>query len=148
MSDEDIIARIKKGDETGIEHLYRYYQKEAIWFLKKLNCNEDDAKDIFQDTIFIFYEKVTQDRFVLISSIKIKTYLFSVCRNLWLKKLREQGKFTELEGIDLTNEEDTKEEEMILTTRQKIAEKCISKLGKTCKELIQYFYFDRLSMIY
>ena len=41
------------------------------------NGNEDDAKDIFQESIIVLYEKVKAGKFEL--SSKLKTFIYSVC---------------------------------------------------------------------
>ncbi len=41
----------------------------------------EDSKDIFQDGLMIMLEKIDNKDFVL--TCKFKTFLYSVCENLW-----------------------------------------------------------------
>jgi RNA polymerase sigma factor (sigma-70 family) len=64
----------------------------------------EDAEDTFQDGIVIIYNKISLNIFTLTSSFK--TYMYSVCRNLWLQKLNKRkaifDKLTDVEEyIDL-----------------------------------------------
>ena len=49
------------------------------------NGTADDAKDIFQEAMIVLYEKARSGTFEL--SCQIKTYVYSVSRRLWLKKI-------------------------------------------------------------
>src|ERR1700750_849043 len=55
------------------------------------NGNEDDAKDIYQEAIIILYNKVKAGDFEL--SSKLKTFIYSVCRRLWLKRLGQMSRY-------------------------------------------------------
>ena len=57
-------------------------------YVLKNSGDKDDAKDVFQNTLIVFYKKVLIENFEL--SSKISTYLFSIAKNLWLKKLRDE----------------------------------------------------------
>ena len=61
-------------------------------FVLNNNGSFDDARDLFQEAMITLYEKVQSDSFVL--SCQIKTYLFSICKNLWLKRLQQMGKYS------------------------------------------------------
>jgi DNA-directed RNA polymerase specialized sigma24 family protein len=50
------------------------------------NGDEDEAKDIYQEAIIVLYNKVKRGDFEL--SSKLKTYIYSICRRLWLKRLK------------------------------------------------------------
>src|SRR6516225_9821011 len=62
------------------------------------NGNREDAKDIFQEAIIVLYEKSKSDSFQL--SCLIKTYVYSVSRRLWLKRLMQMQRLTS-ETIDV-----------------------------------------------
>jgi RNA polymerase sigma factor (sigma-70 family) len=72
----------------------------------------DDAKEIFQEGIMILLKNVDDNNFTLIC--KLKTYLFSICNNLWkselLKKRTEENyhkrKVEEEHVVDFTENQD------------------------------------------
>ena len=47
----------------------------------KMGGTTEDAKDIFQEGLIIMLEKIDNKAFVL--TCKFKTFLYSVCENLW-----------------------------------------------------------------
>src|SRR5438105_1297170 len=62
------------------------------------NGTTDDAKDIFQEAMIVLYEKARSGTFEL--NCQIKTYVYSVCRRLWLKKLQQANRFLEMGEIE------------------------------------------------
>src|SRR5438477_26161 len=55
------------------------------------NGSADDAKDIFQETMIVLYQKARTGDFEL--SCQLKTYVYSVSRRLWLKRLQQMNRF-------------------------------------------------------
>lgn len=138
MRDSQLIEKIKRGDETALDYLYRKNYKMMTRLVLNNNGTEDEAKDIFQDAVIVFWQKARTDDFVLTS--KISTYLYSVCQNLWRKELERKSK--------LTNElsENATYTDIDQSERNKILHSCINQLGETCKKVLMFYYFDNLSM--
>jgi RNA polymerase sigma factor (sigma-70 family) len=107
---------------------------------------EQEAKDIYQEAVIAFYEKVQQQSFVL--TCKIKTYLYAVCRRLWLKRLAEKKRFHG--NIEETESFLGIEEEMIGVEEKENRFANISKamngLGEPCLSIIKDFYIHDLTM--
>ena len=138
MKESVILERISRGDEKALDYLYRKYYKMMTNIVLKNNGTEQEAKDIYQDALIIFWQKVISNQLVLTS--KISTYIYSVCLNLWRKELERKSKLSneqkdEIEYID----QDSKE-------RSRIIRESIAQLGDTCKHILMYYYFDDMSM--
>lgn len=110
------------------------------------NGSYDDAMDIFQEAMIALYEKAQSESFVL--TCKINTYVYSICRRLWLKRLQQFGKYTN--QIDYL--EDTVSVEEDLETHLKrnaefsIMDRALNSLGEPCKSLLEGFYIKNLDM--
>ncbi|MEJ7660739.1 MAG: hypothetical protein WKG07_14545 [Hymenobacter sp.] len=70
-------------------------------FVLQNSGSEDDARDVYQEGVMVFYEKVCEGSLEL--SCQIKTYLYAVCRRLWLKRLTSKSR---LHGVRLLDEEE------------------------------------------
>jgi len=110
------------------------------------NGSAEDAKDIFQEALMVLYERVRSGSFEL--SCQIKTYLYSVSKRLWLKKLGLNRRFKTQEKI----EESTYPIENDLEIGQKrdaefeMMEKALSQLGEPCQSLLEAYYLQKLTM--
>ena len=106
----------------------------------------DDAKDIFQDSLIVFYQMVIKPDFTLNSSVK--TLLYSISRNLWLKKIRDyNSKFVLAQADDKEYEyQESFEDKDTDTQKMEVAMQIVAMLGEPCKTLLTLFYYEKLSM--
>ena len=142
----DLISRIRNGDETVFREMYREHFKMVEYLVKNNGGSVSDANDVFQDSLLVLMEKARNTAFELTSSLK--TYLYSVARNIWRGKRRgKEGtnldisdfeEFLPLEdGIEMALE---KEKEST------IASLSLQQLGEPCKSLMNQFYYLKKSM--
>jgi RNA polymerase sigma factor (sigma-70 family) len=144
-SDEDFFHGIKNNSEAALQRLYKAYFPMILNFIINNNGTEQEAKDVYQEAIIIFYEK-TQEGFQL--SCKIKTYIYSVCRRQWLKRLYEKNKYRG--NIDDMEEYINVESEMPAAEEKeeqfRIMGDSLNQLGEPCRTIIEDFYIKDLSM--
>ncbi|MGB3779235.1 MAG: sigma-70 family RNA polymerase sigma factor [Tunicatimonas sp.] len=138
MKDSVVIEKISRGDEKALEYLYRKHYRMMTNVILKNNGTEQEAKDIYQDALIVFWQKVTSHQLTLTS--KISTYLYSVCMNLWRKELDRKSRLSYEEHDQPEYLNDEAEE------RKAIIHACINQLGDTCRKILTYYYFDDLSM--
>lgn len=144
--DELILTEIRKKDERALRDLYRTHYPMVVNLICSNSGTEQEAKDVYQEAVIAFYEKAQEPQFTL--TCKIKTYLYAVCRRLWLKRLSEKkrtnGNILELEsfsGIDNEMVEIEEKEKQFL----KMAT-ALNGLGEPCRSIIEDFYIRDLSM--
>jgi RNA polymerase sigma factor (sigma-70 family) len=114
-------------------------------FILNNNGSYDEAKDIFQEAMITLYQKAKSESFVLTS--QIKTYLYSICRRLWLKRLQQLGKTTNgVENYDTVVVEDDMEIHERRNAELGIMDRVLNSLGEPCKSLIEAFYIEKKSM--
>ena len=117
--------------------LYKNAFPVVARYVSKMGGTFDEAKDIFQDALVIYYEKSVE------SSLELKTnertYLLGIAKHLWLKQHRDNSKLTPIDGLDIESEE----------TAQASDKKVLNFLqtaGKKCMDLLRSFYYDGLQL--
>ncbi len=86
INDDQIIDLIRGGHRSeALASIYRHYPK-IRQLVVMANGSEEDAKDLFQEGVIIFYQKAQLPDFRLTAAVG--TFIYSVCRNLWLKRYR------------------------------------------------------------
>lgn len=147
LSSEEIIRSILKGDDSVAILLYRAYRNDFIkWALRYYNCNEDDAKDIFQDIILGFYHKVKDRKITSIES-SLKTYFFSCGKNHLINLSKKNQKFIDLSSFEFTNDEMIKIEKMEKLNHDKLMiEKVIKELPEIDQKILKMYYFDNFNL--
>lgn len=138
MKDSEIIEQIKRGNESALDYLYKKNYRMMVKMIVKNNGSEEEAKDVYQEALVVVWQKILSEDFVLTS--KISTFLYSICQNLWRKELERKSRLTG-EDTDLADVFDVDRKERI-----EIVNKCINDLGETCRNILTYYYFDKLSM--
>jgi RNA polymerase sigma factor (sigma-70 family) len=138
MDEQEIFERIRKGDEKALEFLYKKYYRMMTKLVITNSGTEEEARDIYQDALIVFWQKATSGNLVLTS--KASTYIYSICQNLWRKELdRKKRLSNEEKDAAVMPDMDTPE-------REKIIARCIEQLGETCKKVLTYYYFEEMSM--
>jgi RNA polymerase sigma factor (sigma-70 family) len=145
MTDADIL-KLVSGEKfhPAIKQLYRYYPVVRKYVVNNSGSRQE-AEDIFQDALIVLFNKVKAGNFELRAGLN--TYLFGVCRLLWLEELRKKERTVRSEKLaaeDLGStftEKDLEEEQ-----KAKQAQQAVEKLGAKCKQLLELFYFKKVSM--
>lgn len=142
---EDILGILNNSPAT-LKHIYKTHFPMVLQMILNNNGNDADAKDVFQEGIIVLYNKVKTGEFELTS--KLKTYIYSVCRRIWLKKLsRASNKECELKDVHdfLPVENDLELHEMRDLQFSKMEESMLM-LGEPCQTIIRDFYMQNKSM--
>ena len=146
INEQALLKGLAQNDSKAVETLYKSHFTMIQHFVLNNNGSFDDARDIFQEAMITLYEKVQSDSFVL--SCQIKTYLFSICKNLWLKRLQQMGKYS----APLSTEEESIAVEADLEEFQKkdaafsIMNRALNSLGEPCKSLLEGYYLNKKGM--
>ena len=144
-TDKEIVEGIRNDESGALEFLYKENFHAIAYFIYNNNGTEQDAKDICQESVILFYEKIRGNTLEL--NCSIKTYLYSVCRRLWLKKLYYKSKFTnkpdnfdDLFSAEEHSEAEEKEKDFARM------EESMSGLGEPCRTILEDYYVNKLSM--
>jgi RNA polymerase sigma factor (sigma-70 family) len=145
MDEDSIIQGLIRNNNAAYQHLYNQYYPVTERFILQNNGTTEDAKDIFQETILVLHQKVQQENLHLTAALK--TYIYAVSRNLWLKQLRKKRKT----GMRGTDEMDVSAEEKIIEqeTRRNLLQKlgnAFYKMTAHCKTLLVSMFVKNKSM--
>lgn len=146
LNEQALLKGLAQNDSRAVEALYKSHFSMIQHFVTNNNGSFDDARDIFQEAMITLYEKVQLDNFAL--TCQIKTYLFSICKNLWLKRLQQMGKYS----APLSAQEETISVEEDLDRFEKkdaafaIMDRALNSLGEPCKSLLEGYYLNKKGM--
>ncbi len=146
MKDVQILELLKANNYSkAAEKLYAYFPVIKKLILKNSGTKQD-AEDIYQEALIILMRKSQEQNFKLTSSLN--TYLYSICRFLWSDQLKKKNK--KVESDFEKTEHLLKADEVGLYVSEeiefKLAEKAVSLLGEKCRQLLNLFYFQKISL--
>ncbi len=139
-SDDAIIEGILLKDNDVLHFIYKTFYSQIEFFVKGNGGTESDAQDLFQDASIIIYSKAKNGSLKLSSSFK--SYLFTVCKLLWLKQLRKrrQLKINVEFDDESVNIEENIAENKIISDRYKLYQQYFQELGEDCQKVMQLFF--------
>ncbi|MCI4668898.1 MAG: sigma-70 family RNA polymerase sigma factor [Bacteroidia bacterium] len=138
-SDQELIERIKAGGhacEEAMGFIYKQYVDEVVAYLTRRQFDGEEARDVVQDAVINLLMGVQQGKFLGNSSLK--TYLYAISKNLWLRRLRRKG--TEdayIQKQDETDVDHTSPEVLIMEEDQRSGvSEILAKLKERCREVL------------
>lgn len=141
-----LLEGLAVSEKKAVETIYRENFNMVQTLIINNNGSSDDAKDIFQETMIVLYEKARTGTFEL--NCQIKTFVYSVSRRLWLKRLQQQNRYTttgdSMEAIVAV--EDDLEAHDQRNAEFEMMEKAIGHLGEPCKSLLEAYYLQNQNM--
>jgi RNA polymerase sigma factor (sigma-70 family) len=145
-TDSEVILGILNNSESVLKRLYVAYFPMVLQLIINNNGSPDDAKDIYQEAIIILYNKIKAGDFEL--SSKLKTFLYSVCRRLWLKRLSQMSRYGgDIRDFqDYGDVEDDVEKQNDMDIQYGKMESALGLLGEPCKTIMEDFYIHNRSM--
>jgi RNA polymerase sigma factor (sigma-70 family) len=143
---ESIINAIVSGKGNEIlSVLYKDTLSKVRKMVLKNNGNHEEANDIFQDAVLIFFKQVRNGAFN--TSYDIDGYIYTISKNLWIKRAIKINKNVSLEHIENSYPYSEGILEDVITKEKATAlEDVMSKVGEECKKLLKLVAYDKLSM--
>jgi DNA-directed RNA polymerase specialized sigma24 family protein len=129
--------RDAQGREKLFINLYKSAFPTVARYVSKMGGSFDEAKDIFQDALVIYYEKSVETDFELKTTEK--AYLLGIAKHLWFKKHKEISQHLPIEGFDIANDEPAQASDHKILNFLQTA-------GKKCMDLLRSFYYDQLPL--
>jgi RNA polymerase sigma factor (sigma-70 family) len=140
-----MIESIKDGKNTQIlQHLYKNVLPKISKYICTNSGTEDDAFDIFQDGVMIFYKYIITGRYR--EEFEISGFLYTVCKNLWINKVKHNKLLIRMEEkYECPDTYENILDFIITKEREEEVSRLLSKLGERCRELLQYVFYYQLS---
>lgn len=145
-NEQALLKGLAGNDRKAVETIYRNHYRMIQTLIISNSGTSDDARDVFQEALIVLYEKAKSGSFEL--HAQLKTYIYAVCRRLWLNKLVLHKRFSgDLSDAPETiaTEEDIEMHE--LRSRDfDMMEQALQNLGEPCKELLESYYLKKRNM--
>lgn len=135
---DEILEGLQRHDKDVLTYIYKSFYQQIKYLIIRNSGTEEDAQDIYQEALIVLYRKKVEKN-LEIQNCSFNTYLYSVCRLLWLKQLEKKK---------LTVEEFVEEEKLVSvdediievyerSDRFKIFQKHFSRLKEDCQKVLK-----------
>lgn len=137
-----LLSGLRNGDNRALREIYSSYFHPIAAYLKKSGASEDDAKDVFQETIMVAYRLVQTEEFELRS--KLLSFLIGISRNIWLKMIRKRPLNVDISdpmfSSQLSDPSEDVLEEIRKRTIDQLYRKKLRELGEQCQRILDLFF--------
>jgi DNA-directed RNA polymerase specialized sigma24 family protein len=120
-------------DTVAVSNLVDLYKKvfpSVAKVVKKYGGCEEDAKDVFHDSLLIWLEKPEPERATVTNDV---AYIVTVARHEWFRRVEKMKKLRGASFIEETEEFKVSGE----------LYNYLVKAGKKCMDLLQAFYYEK-----
>jgi RNA polymerase sigma factor (sigma-70 family) len=129
----------RTSDNNVLEFVYKKYFPIVRFFVIKNSGTDEDAKDVFQESVILIYKRLKDESLDLTCSFK--TYLYSVCRIQWLRQLEKKKVRNEVvtDNQVFVHLDEDFEGLAAQQEQYRIYQKHFQLLHKDCQEILQLF---------
>ncbi|MEM0941355.1 MAG: sigma-70 family RNA polymerase sigma factor [Bacteroidota bacterium] len=123
--------------EAMILKWYEEVFPKAAAYIQQMGGNLEEAKEVFQESLIVCYEKLSTNSFF--PEVSTEAYLIGIVKKRWLKYRSKSESNIRLEGLEITEEK----------TQKPLSGKLLQYLkesGERCMDLLQSFYYEKLTM--
>lgn len=142
VDDQEIAAGLARGDSATFRKLYTMYYGMVRYLVCNNSGKEEDARDVFQESMVVLYEHARDGK--LPENSSLKTWIYAICRNKWLRQLEKSSRlkrFTDFEEVIDVPDEKTADESLHVKLRESM-----NRLGVGCRKILLLFYYFKKSM--
>jgi RNA polymerase sigma factor (sigma-70 family) len=142
-----IVECIKnRQNEKALSYLYSHTLKKVKGYILSNSGTQDEANDIFQDAVIIFFKSVIENKFE--DNLSVDAYLFTISKNLWINAAKRKRKLVhvDIEDQHLSAESYNQLDSMISAEKRKALDIAYSKLEDACRKLLGLVAYEKLSM--
>ncbi|MDR0839407.1 MAG: RNA polymerase sigma factor [Oscillospiraceae bacterium] len=137
--------RFLGGDESALDTLVSLYRESLLFFIGGYVRNLSDAEELAADVFMEFSTSAWKFK----SKASVKTFLFSIGRNLACKFVRAHKSDIKTAGADdveTVADETTPEADFLKDEQSRLLHRAIKKLKAEYREVLYLLYFE--DMIY
>ena len=142
-TEQELLLGLRLGQPDAFKRLYQQHYPMVRYLVVQNSGSNEEADDVFQDGLLVLIGKLRLPEFHLTASLK--TYVYSVCRNLWLKRLKDKGKTKLIDfetPVEVVEDSPDESNEPILQNLRD----CLETIGDSCRKILERFYYFKMNM--
>lgn len=139
-NNEAIVNGLKIRDVSIIKFVYKQYFLPIKYMVTSNSGKDMDAEDVFQDALVVIYKKISSGNLNLTSAFH--TYLYAICKHIWLQKLNKKGIQLEYKEIsDFDSADDSQGLELMMADNEKyrLFQKHFSMLSEDDQNVLRLY---------
>lgn len=138
-ADQRFVNALLHNDALLVKEIYNRFAAKVKTYIIQNNGSEDDAADIFQESLIDIYQQAQYKGLQL--TCPFEPFLLLVCKRKWLNELKKRGR----QGVTKSTEDLSEigedvfaiaEQMQLQDDKAKLFMSMFEKLGERCREII------------
>lgn len=138
-TDQRYIQALLENDTLAVREIYSRYAGKVRAYILANSGSEDDAADIFQESLIDIYNQAKNKGLQL--TCPFEPFLIIVCKRKWLNELKKRGRqpvTKEVDDVSIGEDVFAMAEQLKQNNeKMQLFLQCFEKMGTTCKEIIK-----------
>jgi RNA polymerase sigma factor (sigma-70 family) len=138
-TDQRYIQALLENDTLAVREIYDKYAGKVRQYILANSGSEDDAADIFQESLIDIYNQAKNKALQL--TCPFEPFLIIVCKRKWLNELKKRGRqpvTKEVDDVSIGEDVFAMAEQLKQSNeKMQLFLQCFEKMGATCKEIIK-----------
>lgn len=144
-TNSDLIKGIRNHNSFILRYVYDTYYPRIEGYITHNQGSVDQARDIFQDAMIVVYNRIKSDELEL--SCKFGTYLYAICKNIWVQERKKHLLRTEKlkQHPLMVNDPGPANDPLLQNHLTTLLNKHFEELSKDCQKILS-MYFNNFSV--
>lgn len=139
MEYSELVSAVKENKSRRINEIIEALRPRLISFLRiHMNATYQDAEDCAHDSLIDSFKAINSDR--IKNPDQIVSYIFTTCRNNYLKKQKKRREETMDDVSEPLSDEPGQLQSILSKEEHNILKWCISQLKKEYQDFIEYWF--------
>lgn len=146
LSDQELIARCRNGDDAAWETLIKRYRRLIYAVPRRAGLDEDASGEIFQQVFTILVRHLDGIK----DASRIQAWLVTTAKRETLTFLRKQSRVRQMKTADdddemmnITDERILPDEEIIQIETQNRVRIAVESLDDKCRKLLEMLFYNK-----
>lgn len=136
-----VVTENSVNRDIFFEEIYESVFPSVASFVSEMNGSYQDAKDIFQDALIIYFERLSENRLTINTSPE--RYILGIAKHLWLRKFRADRNKIALDDFEKALRVP---DDFYPDVRISRIFRFVEAAGSKCLNLLRSFYFEKDSL--
>ena len=123
------------------EELYETAFPAIARFVQKMGGDYEEASDVFQDAVIVFYEKYAENELTIQTSFQ--AYLLGIAKHVWVRKFQKDRLLVPFDNFERELSIPADDTQALSIQKMLLL---LEQSGQKCLVLLKAFYYDKLSM--
>jgi RNA polymerase sigma factor (sigma-70 family) len=137
-----VISTVSPVDRQAFfEEIYESVFPSVASFVNDMRGSYQDAKDIFQDALIIYFEKLSEGRLTV--DVSPERYILGIAKHLWLRKFKDDRRKIKLDNFERALHIP---EDFYPTVNSSRILQFLEAAGSKCLDILRGFYFEKIPL--